>query len=32
MRLFDFDEDGDMDAMGANHSENILKMWENQKN
>ena len=30
MRLCDFDEDGDMDAFGANHSENIVKMWINE--
>ena len=32
MRLFDFDQDGDIDALGANHNERILKMWENQTN
>lgn len=30
MRLFDFDGEGDMDAFGANHQENIVKMWINQ--
>jgi hypothetical protein len=30
MRLFDFDRDGDVDAFGANHQENIVKMWINQ--
>lgn len=29
MRLFDCDQDGDMDAFGANHQENIVKMWIN---
>jgi hypothetical protein len=28
--LFDFDRDGDVDAFGANHQENIVKMWINQ--
>jgi hypothetical protein len=31
MRLFDFDGDGDMDALGANHAEHIVKMWVNEK-
>jgi hypothetical protein len=30
MHLFDFDGDGDIDAFGANHQENIVKMWINQ--
>jgi hypothetical protein len=30
IRLFDFDGDGDMDAFGANHQENIVKLWINQ--
>lgn len=31
MRLYDFDEDGDIDVFGANHAENIVKMWLNEK-
>jgi len=31
MRLFDFDEDGDIDITGANFAENILKIWFNEK-
>ncbi len=30
MILYDFDGDGDIDAVGANHQENIVKMWINQ--
>jgi hypothetical protein len=30
MRLYDFDEDGDIDIAGANFAENILKMWINE--
>lgn len=30
MILFDLDEDGDIDIVGGNHQENILKMWINQ--
>ena len=31
MRLSDFDEDGDMDIVGANHAEHVVKMWLNQQ-
>ena len=31
MRLYDFDGDGDVDIVGANFAENILKMWVNGK-
>lgn len=31
MRLYDFDSDGDMDVVGANFAEHILKMWVNEK-
>lgn len=31
MRLFDSDQDGDIDIIGANFAENILKMWVNGK-
>jgi hypothetical protein len=30
IRLFDSDRDGDIDAFGANHQENVVKMWINQ--
>lgn len=30
MRLYDFDGDGDIDILGANHAENIVKMWINE--
>lgn len=30
MILYDFDVDGDIDIVGGNHQENILKMWINQ--
>ena len=30
MILYDFDGDGDIDAVGANHQEDKLKMWINQ--
>ena len=30
MRLYDFDEDGDIDIAGANFAENVLKMWINE--
>lgn len=32
MILYDFDGDGNIDAVGGNHQENILKMWINQLN
>lgn len=32
MRLYDFDGDGDIDVVGANFAENIVKMWVNEKN
>lgn len=31
MCLFDFDRDGDMDAVGANFAEHIVKMWVNER-
>jgi len=31
MRLYDFDGDGDMDVVGANFAEHIVKMWVNQQ-
>ena len=31
MRLYDFDGDGDIDIVGANFAENIVKMWVNEK-
>jgi FG-GAP-like repeat len=30
MRVYDFDGDGDMDIVGANFAEQILKMWVNE--
>ena len=30
MRLYDFDGDGDVDVLGANWRENIVKMWINE--
>ncbi len=32
MRLYDFDQDGDTDIVGANFAEHTLKMWINRKN
>lgn len=31
MRLYDFDEDGDIDIVGANFAEHVVKMWVNQQ-
>jgi len=30
MRLFDSDEDGDIDVFGANHADHVVKMWINE--
>jgi hypothetical protein len=29
MRVFDFDDDGDMDVFGANFAEHVVRMWVN---
>jgi hypothetical protein len=31
MRLYDFDGDGDMDVVGANFADHVVKMWVNEK-
>jgi len=31
MRVFDADDDGDMDIFGANFAENIVRMWVNER-